>query len=113
MNDRLKYCLEVWREWMHIDHDKLGYPSKVSAFASGGINCYDDFEEGGEKFIVDSVNGVMDSWASTDKSYRCTVIQMSLGLMPRVFSNNRMSYEDALEDAHVAMEIGLRKRGAL
>jgi hypothetical protein len=112
-NERLKYCLDVWREWMHHDNAKLGYPSKAACFATGGISCYDDMEEAADKAIVDAVNGVMASWREVNKSYRCLVIEISLGLAPKVFTFNRMSFEDALDDAHVSMEIGLRKRGVL
>ena len=44
--------LDVWSNWHKHQPLKLGYPSKSLAIASGGVNCWDDVEQGVDTWIA-------------------------------------------------------------
>jgi hypothetical protein len=42
---RVCYYLDLWRDFMKINDNKLGYKSKSTGFMSGGMSSFEDFED--------------------------------------------------------------------
>ena len=105
---RLADCLEIWCEWMHRDNLKLGYPSSSHGFITSWIKDDQDKYDEADNLTARAVSAVVESMSQPHK----TAVYVSQGLLPRVF-NFRVSYEDALEEAMMVLEDGLRRRGVL
>ena len=54
-------AMDCWSGWMKRGSVRLGYPSKSSVFATGGISCWDDLGEETEGYLARIVNGAIDS----------------------------------------------------
>lgn len=53
--------LTEWAAWMHGDVVTDGHSDHSPGFASGGITCYDDWEESGDSYAMLAVNAAIDS----------------------------------------------------
>jgi hypothetical protein len=42
---RVTYYLDLWREYMRSDNNKLGYKSKSTGFNTGGIHSFEDMAD--------------------------------------------------------------------
>lgn len=54
-------ALKLWASWMHKDDQQLGYSNHSAGFATGGINCWDDFEESTDDKTAAAVDPVVMS----------------------------------------------------
>lgn len=58
--------LRVWAEYMSRGSVGKGYPSTSAGFTSGGISCFDDFEQEVDSGMATSVNTVMNDLDERD-----------------------------------------------
>jgi len=42
---RVSYYLDLWRDYMKSDNNKLGFKTKATGFMSGGISSFEDLED--------------------------------------------------------------------
>lgn len=100
-------ALEAWSEWMESPSDlrALWYPGKSAGFATGGINCYDDLEDGGAAILAQAIGQIVEELPLIQKSaiyhhYLATVWRAREGVL-----------EQALEDGTLAVAKAMVVRG--
>lgn len=112
MNEaRLKECLEIWRDWMRQGGVNIGYPKQSLVISSGGINCWDDWNDAGDSVVAGIVDAAMTDIKQDGLAHVAAAVEMSLGLLPMVFTYRRMRYEDALELGHKRIYRKLQSEG--
>ena len=65
---RVAYYLDIWRDFMNYDDNKLGYKTKSSGFLSGGIHSIDDLEDSIDEPAARIVNTCVDSLPTMQKN---------------------------------------------
>jgi hypothetical protein len=106
----IDYYLDIWKRWMHApDHLRLGYKRKVSAFATGGINCWDDQEEEVDQSAAHSMDAIIGSLPDLQK----LAIEMHCGLMVKVWASNRLDFDVLLTMAYRSIWSRLEQKGLI
>lgn len=60
--------LACWAEWMQGGTIGKGYPTKSMGFASGGVNCWDDFSEEAENHMAVACDGAIKSLSEKERN---------------------------------------------
>jgi hypothetical protein len=95
MNEsRLKYYLEVWKEWMLSERYGRGYPSKAAGFSSSGIGGFDDLSEQVEKADALAVDAVIEG---LHPAQRVAIHHFHLSAVYKIRDIERQ-YESALDN---------------
>lgn len=104
---RIKYYLEIWREWMLIDDIHLGYPKKSLCMMTGGLSSFEDLAD-----QMDNTNALaMDAIISNlPMSQQIAVNHFHLAA---VWRSSRQMLEEVYQDALKSIEHGLNKKGLI
>lgn len=104
---RIKYYLEIWREWMLRDDIHLGYPKKSLVMMTGGLSSFEDLED-----QLDNTNALaMDAIISNlTMSQQIAVSHFHLA---SVWRSSRQMLEEVYQDALEAIERGLNLKGLI
>lgn len=57
---RVEYYLDLWRDWMETDNNRLGYKSKSTGFNSGGVHSFEDMADEIDNEAAKIVDQVID-----------------------------------------------------
>ena len=100
-------ALRTWARWMRSPSDlrDLWYPSTSPGFSSGGISCWDDFDDSCASALAQSVDVIVNALEVTERS---AVMHEYLG---SVFRGREGVLEDALERAIAKLGRALLARG--
>lgn len=108
INDqRVKYYLEIWREWMLHDEHKLGFPKKSLCMVAGGLSDFEDLAD-----EVDHTNALaMDAIISgLSMSQQIAINHFHLAA---VWKSSRQLLEEVYQDALISIERGLNLKGLI
>lgn len=66
---RLETIIEDWVKWHKVDNHKLGYPSKVSYFSSGGYssNAFEEMVDVADNQNVKTLDAIISSLPTQQK----------------------------------------------
>jgi hypothetical protein len=62
------YYLDLWRDYMKSDNNKLGYKSKSTGFISGGISSFEDLEDDLDHSSAKTVDQAIDDLPAMQKT---------------------------------------------
>lgn len=57
---KVEYYLDIWREYMKQDKEKLGFKSRSSGFNTGGITSFSEMEDDMDYDAARTVDQVID-----------------------------------------------------
>lgn len=102
--------LEQWAIWHATDTDvDIGYPSKTPGFSAGGIHSFEDLCDRADQAAMRAVDAAVSSLPHA----QAAAVLMKYGICATVFRFPRGNYDQLLEDAMIALEIMLRRKGFL
>lgn len=89
---RVIYYLDMWREYMKSDNNKLGYKSKSSGFHTGGVHSFDDIADEVDNNSVRVVDKVIDDLPSFQRNaiyviYLGQKTMMDMKVLDRYYDN--------------------------
>jgi hypothetical protein len=61
-------AMHCWVQWMAQGEIGRGYPKSAIGFVSGGINCFDEFEEAADSYKARAVDGAIRSLDITPRT---------------------------------------------
>lgn len=57
---RVEYYLDLWRDYMQTDNNRLGFKSKSTGFNSGGVHSFEDMADEVDNEAARIVDKVID-----------------------------------------------------
>lgn len=91
--DRVGECLMMWKDAQDRGGMMLGFPKQSAVFSSGGVNCWDDIEDGAWHYIVTLMDTIIRDLPNVQ---RLSVLMVT-GQMAKVFSFGRITIEEAFD----------------
>lgn len=104
---RVKEFLAVWSEWMQRPTESLGYGRTVGFESGGSVSGWEDFERQVEKNMAINTQAILEGLPLNQQH---AVFHFHVAA---VITPNRTNIEDDYQDALMALEIALRRRGLL
>ena len=65
---RVVYYLDLWRDYMKSDNNKLGYKSKSTGFMTGGLHSFEDLGDEIDSEAARTVDKVIDDLPTPQKT---------------------------------------------
>jgi S-ribosylhomocysteine lyase LuxS involved in autoinducer biosynthesis len=65
---RVIYYLNLWRDFMKFDNNKLGFKSKSTGFMSGGLHSFEDLGDEVDRDAARAVDKVIDDLPTPQKT---------------------------------------------
>lgn len=102
--ERVKYYLELWKEFMRRGQIDVGFRKKSSIFATGGINRFEDLANEADISAARAMDAII---SDLPLHQQAAVYHFNLDA---VFRFTRLNIDEVYADALVAIEIGIRKK---
>lgn len=108
INDqRIKYYLEIWREWMLKDDTHLGYPKKSLCMMTGGLSSFDDLADQVDYTDALAMDAIISHLSMSQQ------IAINHFHLAAVWKSSRQILEEVYADALKAIERGLNLKGMI
>lgn len=104
-NDRLKYYLQIWKDYMHRDAIDVGFRRKSSLFASNSMNSFEDLANEADQSAAEAMDAII---SGLDLHHQAAIYHFNLAA---VFRFPQLDLEEVYADALIRIEIGIRKKG--
>ena len=65
---RVEYYLDLWRDYMQTDNNRLGFKSKSTGFNSGGVHSFEDMADEVDNEAARIVDKVIDDLPVQEKT---------------------------------------------
>ena len=104
-NERLKYYLEIWKDYMRRDAIDVGFRRKCSLFASGAMTSFEDLASDADQSAAETMDAIING---LEPHHQAAVYHCNLNA---IFRFPRMDIQTVYADALILIEIGIRKKG--
>lgn len=106
--ERVEWHLENWRRWMRSGQEVDGYAHQSSGCSDGGTSKgFDEMVETEDRRCAKVVDAILDNLPPADR----IAIYTEKGIVGRVFTFARKTYQQALLDGKAALGRELARRG--